>query len=278
MCGVFSGWRLVEWRWILGFGSLATLPVFRDSWLQLQCDQLSFAFATVHTFLTGWTTSPWHVKRKPFHLCLVRFVLTAAGNVTSTASLCMWGGHHLFRSLISTFCWVWLCACMEPELSLLHLITCSGSGLSGCAVVCRLSGERRFPFTCTPANIVVSCEFRTPNGCALFCLGAQGSPGSGVIPEGERQRTQPSPCLSLDLAGLGPLLFFLFLSQPGAQSILSSVSVLPYIWVESSFSPSFFFFKITPLAFKFLNIFLEYLVLRTSSLNFNCYFKKCVFL
>lgn len=49
---VFSGQRLVGWRWILGLGGLATLPVFCDSWLQLQCDQLSFALATVHTFLT----------------------------------------------------------------------------------------------------------------------------------------------------------------------------------------------------------------------------------
>lgn len=122
------------------------------------------AFATVHTFLTGWTTSLWHIKCKPFHLHLVRFVLIEAGNVTSKASL--WCGEDTTFSGASfqlTFCWVWLCACLEPELSLLHLITCSGSGLSGCAVVCRLSGERRFPFTCTPANIVLVVN----SGCTM---------------------------------------------------------------------------------------------------------------
>lgn len=60
----------------------------------------------------GGTTSPWCVKSKPFHLCLVRFVPTAAGNATSTASLCMWEGHHLFPGLVSTYFLLSLAMCL----------------------------------------------------------------------------------------------------------------------------------------------------------------------
>lgn len=138
----------------------------------------------------GWTTSPWWVKSKPFHLCLLR--LSPQQQETPVVRLvCACGEDTTFpRASFSTYFLLSLAMCLPGTWV---VSTASGSRLSGSAVVCRLSGERIFPFTWTPANVVLSSEVRTHKGCALFCLGAQASTGFVVIPEGGGQRAPRSP-------------------------------------------------------------------------------------
>lgn len=198
----------------------------------------------------GWTTSPWCVKSKPFHLCLLRFFPTAAGNASSTACLCMWGGHHLFPGLVFNLLFAEFGYVLAWNLSCLYSIWLPAL-VPGFQAVLSSFWREKFSLQLDTSQCCLKFWIQDTQGLCIvlswvtslywICCHTRSSVCGGGVDKG----FSVLPRRSLDLASLGLSCSSVFTSQPGAQSILSSLSVLSYIWVESSFS------KIASLAFKF---------------------------
>lgn len=234
-------------KWVLGNGtcSFITWPHFQFSLISdCRCNVTSFLLLLPHAY------RPYYDGLHPFHPYLVKYLLTAAGNIASVACSGILWGHTFFSASFQLTRLLGLAVCSPGTWALVLVSTSPAYLLSFQAsrLCCGLSffWRQRLPLDPDISEYGLKFEFRTHNGCALFYLGAQASIGSVVIPEGEGQRDQNSPMPPPwpDQPRSSLVLFF-SISHHRTQRILPSLSVLSYIWVDYSS-----FFKITSLAFN----------------------------